>query len=233
MKFTDYEMEVLTSFREINPSIVFKPGNKVATISNNKNILAAADFPAFTFKKQAPIYDLGNLINSIKTLENGDVEFQEQRVDIVSKRSLIKYYYAEARMVTQPPETIQDMGDPVVSTSLDVTNLNQIQRIASTYQLPDICFTGNQGKLSAIVTDKRNSASNSLEIELGSVDREFCFCLKIENLSVIRPGKLCTSYKLDIYECKVAKFTGVISKAAEDNVSSLEYLIALEPDSEY
>ena len=58
-------------------------------------------------------------------------------------------------------------------------------------------------------------------------------CIRDRNLSVIRPGKLCTSYKLDIYECKVAKFTGVISKAAEDNVSSLEYLIALEPDSEY
>ena len=233
MKFTDYEMEVLTSFREINPSIVFKPGNKGSTISNNKNILAVADFPAFTFKKQAPIYDLGNLINSIKTLDNGDVEFQEQRVDITSKRSLIKYYYAEERMVTQPPETIQDMGDPVVSTTLDVSDLNQIQRIASTYQLPDICFTGDKGKLSAIVTDKRNSASNSLEIELGSVEKDFCFCLKIENLTVIRPNKLCTAYKLDIFQCKVAKFTGIISKSAEDNVSSLEYLIALEPDSEY
>jgi hypothetical protein len=38
---------------------------------------------------------------------------------------------------------------------------------------------------------------------------------------------------LDIYAAKVAKFTGIMTKGAEDFVSSLEYLIALEPDSEY
>ena len=240
MKFTEYEMEVLQSFREINPSIVFHPGNKVATISNNKNILAVADFPAFSFPKKAPIYDLGNLINSIKTLSyqnTADVEFQEQKVDIVNRGSRIKYYYAEERMVTQPPDSIQDLGEPVVSTKLDITHLIQIQKIASTYQLPDICFTGFEGKLTAVVTDKRNKTSNSLEIGLGSVDKDFCFCLKIENLSVIRPSSAtynpCTGYKLDIFGCKVAKFTGLISKNAENSVGSLEYLIALEPDSEY
>lgn len=238
MKFSEYEMEVLQSFRDINPSIMFKPGNRVATISNNKNILAVANFPQNEFTTQAPIYDLGNLINSIKTLRGGqsgvpDVSFLEKRVDISASRSRIKYYYAEPRMIAQPPDTIQDLGAPVISTSLTVSDLLQIQRVASTYQLPDICFTGKEGSLVAVVTDKRNSSSNSLEIDLGLSDKDFCFCMKVENLSVVPTGNACVGYKLDLYGLKVAKFTAIISKDAQDTVSSLEYLIALEPDSTY
>ena len=240
MKFTEYEMEVLRSFNQINPSIIFNPGHKVATISNNKNILASANFKQVSFPKQAPIYDLSNLISSINILatdDKPDINFGDNLVTLEQKRSKIKYYYAEPRMVTTPPETIQDLGAPVVSTVLQHSQLLQIERAASTYQLPDICFTGEKGVLTAVVTDKRNSSSNSLEIELGKVEGDFCFCMKIENLSVInlRGGQYtpCSAYDLDIYAAKVARFTGVITKGAEDYVSSLEYLIALEPDSEY
>ena len=72
MKFTEYEMEVLRSFNQINPSIIFNPGHKVATISNNKNILASANFTQVTFPKKAPIYDLSNLISSINILATDD-----------------------------------------------------------------------------------------------------------------------------------------------------------------
>jgi len=242
MKFTDYEMEVLQSFRDINPSIMFKPGNRVATISNNKNILAVANFPSTSFPNQAPIYDLSNLINSIKILGSSnssnspDVDFLEKRVDIVCNRSRIKYYYAEPRMVTTPPDKIQDIGSPVVTTTLTMADLHRMNTVASTYQLPDVCFSGRDGQLTAIVTDKRNSSSNSMEIELGETDREFCFCMKVENLSVIRStgaNNPSEGYDLELYECKVAKFIAKISQRAQSSVDSLEYLIALEPDSEY
>ncbi|UNH61277.1 sliding clamp [Synechococcus phage S-SZBM1] len=242
MKFTDYEMEVLQSFRDINPSIMFKPGHRVSTISNNKNILAVANFPSTDFPNQAPIYDLGNLINSIRilgsntTTSSPDVDFLEKRVDIVSNRSRIKYYYAEPRMVTTPPESIQDLGAPVVSTYLTMEDLRRINTVASTYQLPDVCFSGKDGQLTAIVTDKRNTSSNSMEIELGETDRNFCFCMKVENLSVIRftgANNPSEGYNLDLFECKVARFSATIAERAQSTVDSLVYLIALEPDSEY
>lgn len=241
MKFTDYEMEVLQSFRDINPSIMFKPGHRVATISNNKNILAIANFPSTDFPSQAPIYDLSNLINSIRILgvngkDSPDVNFLEKRVDIVSNRSRIKYYYAEPRMVTTPPDKIQTLGEPVVTTTLTMSDLHRMNTVASTYQLPDVCFSGKDGQLTAIVTDKRNSSSNSMEIELGETDKDFCFCMKVENLSVIRASGAnnpSEGYRLELYECKVAKFIASISQRAQNSVDSLEYLIALEPDSEY
>ena len=138
MKFTEYEMEVLRSFNQINPSIIFNPGHKVATISNNKNILASANFTQVTFPKKAPIYDLSNLISSINILatdDKPDIDWGDNLVTLEQKRSRIKYYYAEPRMVTTPPDTIQDLGAPVVSTVLQHSQLLQIERAASTLSL--------------------------------------------------------------------------------------------------
>ena len=51
-------VEVLKNFCSINKSIVIKPGNQVATLSINKNILAIADVEE-SFDSQISIYDLG------------------------------------------------------------------------------------------------------------------------------------------------------------------------------
>ena len=51
-------IEILKNFCSINKSIVIKPGNKLATLSINKNILAIAEVDE-QFESQISIYDLG------------------------------------------------------------------------------------------------------------------------------------------------------------------------------
>ena len=55
MKITESENEVLSLFKNINPSILFKPGKKGSTISNNKNIMGVVEFGGFDMPTTAPI----------------------------------------------------------------------------------------------------------------------------------------------------------------------------------
>ena len=240
MQFSETQMEILGLFMNINPSIMFKPGQKVSTISNNRNILGSVVFDDIEFERKAPIYDLGNLMKTIKVLskntnENCDVDFHDQYVNVSHARSKMKYYYAEERMITTPPEKINSLGEPAVSTKLYNDQLTQIFATASLYQLPDLCFQGENGILSAIVTDKRNKTANSLEIKLGEAEKDFCFCMKVENLGVIQcagsPCRAVKGYKIDLFEQKVAKMYGI--PLERTSIQNLELMISLEPDSEY
>lgn len=242
MKFSEHQLEVLNMFMNVNPSIVFKPGQSVSTISNNKNILGVCTFKNIEFERKSPIYDLGNMMKTVRLLSrssgsSAEVVFTEDRVDIRHGGSTMKYYYADERMITQPPEKINSIGEPAVITELSHDQMLQILQTASQYQLPDLCFQGKEGHLYAIVTDKRNATSNTLEIDLGETDRDFCFCVKIENIAVVMMGgsacKGIKGYKIELYERKVAKLYGVISETAASTVENLEFMIALEPDSEY
>lgn len=242
MKFSEPQMEILSLFMNINPSIMFKPGQKVSTISNNRNILGSCTFKDVEFESKAPIYDLGNMMKTIKVLSRNntsspEVEFNTNRVEISNNGSRMKYYYAEERMITVPPENINSLGEPAVITKLTNDQLIQIFGTASHYQLPDLCFQGKEGKLFAIVTDKRNSTSNSLEIELGEADKEFCFCMKIENMSILmtngQPCRAAKGYNIELFEKKVARLVGIVNETASHTVENIELMLALEPDSEY
>ena len=242
MKFSEPQMEILGLFMNINPSIMFKPGKRVSTISNNKNILGSCVFKNLDFERNAPIYDLGNLMKTIRVLSRNstvspDVDFNEKRVDIKHGGSTMRYYYADERHITVPPDKINTIGEPAVSTELNNDQLLQIFQTASHYQLPDLCFQGKDGQLFATVTDKRNSTSNTLEIQLGDTDRDFCFCMKIENMSILmtggQPCRAAKGYKIDLYEQKVATLQGIVAENAANYVESMELMIALEPDSEY
>ena len=61
-------IEVLKNFCSINKSIVIKPGNQIATLSINKNILAIADVEE-QFDSQISIYDLGVFLGGLSLFD--------------------------------------------------------------------------------------------------------------------------------------------------------------------
>ena len=67
-------IEVLKNFCSINKSIVINPGNKLSTLSINKNILAIADIEE-QFESQLSIYDLGVFLSGLSLFENPVFDF--------------------------------------------------------------------------------------------------------------------------------------------------------------
>ena len=211
-------IEVLKNFCSINKSIVIKPGNKVSTLSINKNILAIADVEEL-FDTQISIYDLGVFLGGLSLFDAPKIDTTESNYVTVSDqrgKSKTRYFYADPDIIVQPPEKEISIPSEDVKFRLEAGVLQQLQRAASVYQLPDLCLFGDSGSMHLCVTDKKNDTSNSYSVEVGTTDDEFCFCFKVENLKL-----LAGDYNVTVSKHNVALFQG----------DGIKYFIALEPNN--
>ena len=211
-------IEVLKNFCSINKSIVIKPGNKVATLSINKNILAIAKVEE-QFDSQISIYDLGVFLGGLSLFDSPKIDTTESNYVTVSDqtgRSKTRFFYADPDIITQPPEKEINIPSEDVKFRLEAGVLQQLQRAASVYQLPDLCLFSDEGVMNLCVTDKKNDTSNSYSVEVGTSNEEFCYCFKVENLKL-----LAGDYNVTISKQNVALFQG----------EGIKYFIALEPNN--
>ena len=211
-------IEVLKNFCSINKSIVIKPGNQIATLSINKNILAIADVEE-QFDSQISIYDLGVFLGGLSLFDQPKIDTTDSNYVTVSDqrgKSKTRYFYADPDIITQPPEKEITIPSVDVKFRLEAGILQQLQRAAMVYQLPDLCLYGDGTEMSLCVTDKKNDTSNSYSVQVGVSDDEFCYCFKVENLKL-----LAGDYNVTISKQNVALFQG----------SGIKYFIALEPNA--
>ena len=211
-------IEVLKNFCSINKSIVIKPGNQIATLSINKNILAIADVEE-QFESQISIYDLGVFLGGLSLFDQPKIDTTDSNYVTVSDqrgKSKTRFFYADPDIITQPPEKEITIPSVDVKFRLEAGILQQLQRAAMVYQLPDLCLYGDGNEMSLCVTDKKNDTSNSYSVQVGASDDEFCYCFKVENLKL-----LAGDYNVTISKQNVALFQG----------SGIKYFIALEPNA--
>ena len=211
-------IEVLKNFCSINKSIVIKPGNKVSTLSINKNILAIAEVEE-SFDSQISIYDLGVFLGGLSLFDSPKIDTTQSNYVTVSDqrgKSKTRFFYADPDIITQPPEKEINIPSEDVKFRLEAGVLQQLQRAASVYQLPDLCLFCSDGTMNLCVTDKKNDTSNSYSVEVGESDDQFCYCFKVENLKL-----LAGDYNVTISKQNVALFQG----------DGIKYFIALEPNS--
>ena len=211
-------IDVLKNFCSINKSIVINPGNKISTLSINKNILAIADVEE-QFDTQISIYDLGVFLGGLSLFDSPKIDTTQTNYVTVSDqvgRSKTRFFYADPEMITQPPEKEITLPSEDVRFRLESGFLQQLQRAAAIYGLEDLCLYGQDGTMQLCVTDKKNSSSNTYTIEVGETDDEFCFCFKVENLKL-----LAGDYDVTVSKHNVALFQG----------NGIKYFIALEPNN--
>lgn len=211
-------IEVLKNFCSINKSIVIKPGNKISTLSINKNILAIADVEE-QFDTQISIYDLGVFLGGLSLFDQPKIDTTQTNYVTVSDqrgKSKTRFFYADPDIITQPPEKEITIPSEDVKFRLEATTLQQLQRAASVYQLPDLCLFSDGGVMNLCVTDKKNDTSNSYSVEVGTSEDEFCYCFKVENLKL-----LAGDYNVTVSKHNVALFQG----------NGIKYFIALEPNA--
>ena len=122
-------------------------------------------------------------------------------------------------MVKAAPATIK-FPSADVTFDLDAAQLAMILRTSSVLKAGDVSIIGANGKLRAVVSDKKNDTSNAYDVELGDTDEEFKANLKVENLKML-PG----DYTVEISKKKISKF--------KNKAIDLTYYVAVEADSEF
>jgi len=209
--------KILKNFASINNSIVIKPGSTIGTLSVNKNILAVADVEE-KFEKQISIYDLSQFLHGFSFFNVPEVVTDNESYVTVTEHGndtkKVRFYYADPDIIVQPPDKTIVLPSVDVSFTISESNLTELRRAAYVFGLPDICVYGDKKMITICTTDKKNDTSHTYTFELGPTTKEFCYCLKVENLRILNQD-----YKVSISNSNVAYFDG----------GNVRYWIALEP----
>jgi len=216
MKLSKETVAVIKNFAGINSNLLLKSGNKLATISGQKNVMAdatvAETFPDFG------IYDLNEFLGAMSVFEDPDLEFSEKFVTIKSGGRSIKYYAAAPEVLTAPSKAIT-FPEAEVNFKVTAEQLDFIRKTAGVLSSEDVSIVGNGSTITVQVGNKSNATSNTFDESVGTTDKTFKVNLKVENLKML-PG----DYDVSISSKKISRFKGN---------GDLVYYVAVEADSTF
>ena len=217
MKLSKETVALVKNFAGINSNLLLKSGNKLATISAQKNVMADATvgetFPDFA------IYDLNEFLGAMSLFDDPELDFQEKYVSIKQGGMNIKFFAADPSVLVAPQKAIT-FPDAEINFNLSSANLNMIHKTASVLRAADVSIVGDGSKITAVVGDKKNATGNSFSETIGETDKTFKVNLKVENLKML-PG----DYAVSISSKKISRF--------KSPSSDLVYYVAVEADSTF
>lgn len=184
MKLEPKTLTVLKNFSSINPSLMFREGSVVTTMSPTKSVLARARIGQ-SFEKQFAIYDLSRFLGVISLFDNPDLELNESSVTIRKEDRELDYRYADPSTIVMPPDKNVVLPSEDVKFKLTTATLNDLQRALSALSMPEIAVVGDSKKMWIQVIDVKNMLGDSYKISLGDTDKKFRFVFKAENLKFI------------------------------------------------
>lgn len=217
MKLSKETQALFKNFAGINGNLLLKAGNKLSTISGQKNVMAdatvAETFPDFG------IYDLNEFLGAMSLFDDPDLDFQDKYVSISQGNMKIKFFAADASVLTAPQKSIT-FPDAEINFNLSAANLQMIHKTASVLRAADVSIVGDGSQIVAVVGDKKNATGNSFSEPVGTTDKTFRVNLKVENLKML-PG----DYAVSISSKKISRFKA--------NAGDLVYYVAVEADSTF
>ena len=216
MKLSKDTVGLFKNFAGINSNLLLKQGNKLATISTQKNVMSDT-VVAETFPADFGIYDLNEFLGAMSLFDDPDLEFSDKYVTIKEGGASIKYFAAEIGNLVVPQKAIV-FPEAEIEFTLTATMLNMIQKTASVLRATDLQIVGDGSKMVIQVGDKKNATGNTYNAQVGSTDKEFKVNLKVENLKML-PG----DYLVSISSKKISRFKATSSE--------LVYYVAVEADS--
>jgi hypothetical protein len=215
MKLSNETLTVLKNFASINSGIEFKTGNKIATISSTKTVLAKAtlkdDFP-----QDFCIYDLNQFLSVHSLYKDSELDFDSSNVIFKSGRSKIKYRMTAKNMIVTAPDKDIPLSNPEVSFQLKEEDLADVLKSASVLQSPNIAVESDGTKICLTTFNAKDDAAHTNSIEVGDGNGNvFKAVFLTENLKMIGG-----TYEVEIFSKGLATF----SNTKDD----IDYWIAIE-----
>lgn len=216
MKLSNETLTVLKNFAGINSGIQFKKGNKIATISSTKTVLAKATL-SDEFPQDFCIYDLNQFLSAYTLNKDPELAFEERYVIFKAGRAKTKYTTTEKNMIVSPPE--KELSLPTVDGSFTLTDedLAAILKSVAVLQAPNIAFESDGEKISLTAFNAKDDSAHTNTIEVGDAetDSKFKAVFLAENFKMI-PG----TYNVSISSKGLASF--------KNESGTLQYWIAIE-----
>ena len=225
MNLSKETIAILKNFSTINQNFYCEGGtNEISTWTIKKNIFAKAKLDE-EIPSQLPIYDMKELLDVVDFYKDGvsTVIDIEEAISTISDggASKINYTHTDPDLLVYPDQDIH-IDNYNVTFDLTHEDISGIMKAASIIGAPDIEIKNNDGSIDVKVFDLKLPSGNTFELNLGNVETDFKFTLKlkIDNLKIMRDK----DYTLSIAEGK-----NLIFLKSVDGV--VEYYIAIEKNS--
>lgn len=222
MNLSEQTINVLKNFSQINPSILFKPGQVLHTVSPQKTVMAKATVDE-TFPSGGAIYDLNRFLGVLSLFDEPELIFNEQMVVVEKDKKKINYTFADPQMIISPPDKEISFPDPEVTVDVTWSEIQQVLRAASVMQLPEVALIGSSGEVYLSAIDSKNPTADVYSSQVGETNDEFTFIFKVENLKLLN-----LSYLIQVSERGIAKFTSTNTYGPK-----IEYWVATEANSTF
>lgn len=218
MKFSDNTLSVLKNFSTINPSVMFKTGNTIRTISPQKTVMASATIGE-NISSNAGVYDLSRFLATLSLFDEPEVEFLDTKFSIKSGKSSVNYTYAAESMIVTPPESDINIPNPEVTVDVSWDDIQKVIRAAGVLQLGEIAFKGNGENVRLAAIDSKNPTADGFDVVLSAdTDKNFEMIIKVENLKLMP-----ADYKVALSSKGLAHF----------KADKVQYFIAIEKHSKF
>lgn len=186
MKLSENTISLLKNFSGINPNMVFKAGNSIATIAEAKNIMASATI-AESFPREFGIYDLNEFLSAISLIDDADLDFGQDSITISNGKTSVQYFYSSLELLTSPSKQVS-MPNPELTFTLSESIINKIRKASAVLGHGTLEIKGNKGQIIINLTDLKNASANkySIVVDENNACREvFSFILVIGNLKMV------------------------------------------------
>lgn len=215
MKLSNDTLTILKNFASINSGLEFKQGNKLATMSPTKTVLAKATIKD-SFPQDFCIYDLNQFLSVHSLYKDADLDFDDVNVIFKSGRTKTKYRKTSKTMIVTVPEKELNLPTVEVSFTLKEEDFSSIMKSASVLQSPNVAIESDGEKVSVTCFNSADDSAhtNSTEVAEGN-GKKFKAVFSTENLKMI-PG----SYDVEISSKGLALF--------KNSNGNLQYWIAIE-----
>lgn len=217
MKIESNTINVLKNFASINNSIIINVGNKLETVSSTKTIKATAKVLT-SFPRRFAMYNLNRFISTLSLFNDPDVDFGENSLTISDGDRSVQLTYSDESTIIKVPTRNIVLPSVDVSVTLTNENLKAVEKALGVLSVPEIIFTGKNGKVYIQAADTKNPSGDFYSIEIGQSDRNFHAIYKAENIKVL-PG----DYTVDISSAGISRFYN----------DEIEYFITVEQSSTF
>jgi hypothetical protein len=185
MKIDATTISVLENFQLINPSLYFREGNILKTMSKTQNVYARAVVP-FSFPMDFAIYDLNKLLRILSIFKDAEIEFSDRYLTIIEGNRKTQYGYCDPDNIIFPEKSPERFPPDAIIQEfvLKPDMLTQTLRAMSVLQHQGVSFVGESGSLLMKTLNTKGTA-DAFTLQIGETDREFEFMFEPEKLAII------------------------------------------------
>lgn len=163
MKFSKKTIEILNNFVNINDSIIFRPGQEIASKAVNGTIIAFATVEE-TFPVEFAVFNLSEFLSVISLFDDPDIEFTDTVCTISEKGKQVKYAVGNRDLIRNKPESDYETPPWDIEFNCKLSDFKQVMKASSVLGQDLILFKPDgEGNLIARTANSLLSQSDTNE----------------------------------------------------------------------